>query len=89
MTAFNADPNLAAMGVILSIIGEANDIANKLENLMNENPAEAYGFPTENILKIVSALRLNATLSSNLFEENQRINDLVQDLMKKHNINPQ
>lgn len=83
---FEIDPQITALNTILAVIAEANDIANKLENLMNENPAEAYGFPTENVLKIVSALRLNAQLASNLFEQNRDIMDQIRDYAKKHNI---
>lgn len=76
------DPNLEAMGRILTIISSANDLAAALEKLMNEHPSEAYSIPTENLLGIVSILKLNAQLATNLFEENQNINDQLQTLLK-------
>lgn len=78
-----SDENMNAMGMILQIISEANEIADKMENLMNANPASHYGFPAENVARIINALRLNAKLASNLFEENQEIRDMIQEAIKK------
>lgn len=82
---FNIDSELTAMALIHTIISDANEIANKIEALMIETPAEAYGFPTENVHKIVGALRMNASLSSNLVEQLQKNQDMVQEIMKKIN----
>lgn len=82
---FNIDSDLTAMALIHSIISDGNEIASKIEALMTETPAEAYGFPKESVYKIVAALRMNASLSQNLLEQYQKNQEMIQEIVKKFN----
>jgi hypothetical protein len=85
MMDFNIDSDLTALALVHSIISDGNEIANKIEALMTETPAEAYGFPKENVYKIIAALRMNASLSKNLLEQHQKNQEMIQEIVKKFN----
>lgn len=78
------DPKLKMMGYVLDAVSISNSAADALEKLMNDHPAEEYSIPAEHLIRIASLLRLDATLVSKLFEENQTIADQIADLLRKY-----